>query len=67
MINNHETNTGEPSPEEIHFAAAVINRLPKGFLPRELFEAIAAKTTTPTMEVAPIRHGVDGEPEILLT
>ena len=55
-----------PSDEEIRNAAGVIARLPKGYLPFELFIAIAAKTTVPTMEVAPLRR--NGEKvEILLT
>lgn len=60
--------TGQkPTPEEIHQAAGVIKRLPKGFLPFELFIAIAEKVTTPTMETAPLRTNPEGGVEVLLT
>lgn len=55
-----------PSEKEIQQAAEVIWKLPKGTLPLELFYAVAAKVTVPTMELAPLR--VTGNKiEILLT
>lgn len=56
-----------PTDDEIKQAASVINRLPKGFLPFDLFIAIASKVTVPTMELAPIRRGKNGDIEVLLT
>jgi len=60
-------NVNQPSSEEIHQAADVIKRLPKGYLPFELFIAVASKVTVPTMEVAPLRRTSDGNVEVLLT
>lgn len=55
-----------PTDKEIHNAAEIIKKLPKGYLPFELFIAIAAKVTVPTMEVAPLRR--NGERiEVLMT
>lgn len=56
-----------PSQEDIAFASDVLIRSPKGFLPFELFLAVAARVTTPTMELAPLRQNDDGTLEILLT
>lgn len=56
-----------PTSAEISQAAEIIRRLPKGFLPFELFIAVAQKVTVPTMEVAPLRRTPDGRVEILLT
>ena len=55
-----------PTDDEIKQAVDVINRVPKGFLPFELFIALAAKITTPTVDLVPVRKNQDGEPEILL-
>ncbi len=66
MTNESDQNI-EPTPEEIAQAAEVLRRLPKGFLPLEIFHAIAEKVTTPTMEVAPLRVNEAGEVEVLLT
>lgn len=55
-----------PTDEEIHQAAEIIARLPKGYLPFELFIAVAAKITMPTMEVAPLRKNGD-KLEVLMT
>lgn len=55
-----------PTEEEVHMAADVIRRLPKGFLPFDLFISIAEKVTTPTMEVAPLRRRGD-KIEVLMT
>lgn len=60
------TTTNQPTDTEIRQAAEVIKRLPRGFLPFELFIAIASKVTTPTMEVVPVRNR-DGALEVLLT
>lgn len=56
-----------PSKEDTAFAADVLIRSPKGFLPFELFLAVAARVTTPTMELAPLRQKNNGALEILLT
>lgn len=58
--------SNSPSDQEIQQAANVISRLPKGYLPFDLFIAIAAKVTVPTMEVVPLRRNGD-KLEILLT
>jgi len=57
----------EPTSEEISFAAHVLRRLQKGFLPEELFLAVAEKVTMPTMEVAPVRRTANDRVEVLLT
>lgn len=56
----------EPTQEEIRQAAEVLNRLPRGFLPLELFIAVAEKVATPTMELAPLRRNANGSVEVLL-
>ena len=55
-----------PSEKEIHQAVETIWKLPKGTLPIELFYAVAAKVTVPTMELAPLRVA-GNKIEILLT
>jgi len=55
-----------PTDEEIRQAVDVVNRLPKGFLPLEIFLAVAAKTVTPTVDLVPIRKNQKGELEVLL-
>jgi hypothetical protein len=68
---NHEmqkTNIDIPlTDEEIRVTAENLRRLPKGFLPKEIFLAVAELVTTPTMEVAPLRVNENGQTEILLT
>lgn len=54
------------SKEEIDQAASLLRRLPKGFLPYDIFIQVARLVTTPTMEVAPIRMR-EGKLEIYLT
>lgn len=56
-----------PTEEEIAQAVRVINKLPKGYLPFDLFIAVAAKVTVPTMEVAALRRAGNGNVEVLLT
>lgn len=55
-----------PTEQEINDAVAVIRRLPQGFLPKQLFYAIAEKTVTSTVEMMVLRSN-DGIVEILLT
>ncbi len=43
------------SAEEIKQTAENLRRLPKGFLPFEVFNAVAEKVTTPTIDVVPLR------------
>lgn len=43
------------TPEEIRETAERLRRLPKGFLPLEIFLAVAEKVATPTIDVAPLR------------
>lgn len=56
-----------PSENEIKQAVDVISRLEKGFLPFDLFIALASKITMPTMELLPVRKGKNGDIEVLLT
>jgi hypothetical protein len=56
-----------PTDDEVKQAVDVFNRLPKGFLPHDLFIAVAAKVTMPTMELVPVRLSGNGEVEVLLT
>jgi len=56
-----------PTDDEIKQVVDVINRLEKGFLPFELFIALASKITMPTMELLPIRRAENGDVEVLLT
>lgn len=63
-IKSYETPLSE---EEIRQTAENLRRLPKGFLPKEIFLAVAELVTTPTMEVAPVRRNEAGQAEILLT
>jgi hypothetical protein len=56
-----------PSEDEIKQAVDVVNRLQKGFLPFDLFIALASKITMPTMELLPVRRSENGEVEVLLT
>jgi hypothetical protein len=53
--------------EEIRITAENLKRLPKGFLPKEIFLAVAELVTTPTMEVAPLRINENRQTEVLLT
>ncbi len=55
-----------PTEAELRNAADVIGRLPRGFLPYEIFLAVTSKVVTPTMELAPLRMRADGRVEILL-
>lgn len=56
-----------PTDDEIKQAVDVIDRVQKGFLPHDLFIAVAAKVTMPTMELVPVRQDKNGEVEVLLT
>jgi len=56
-----------PTDAEIAQAVDVINRIPKGVLPRELFFAISHKTVLSSIELLPIRTNTEGQPEVLLT
>lgn len=56
-----------PTDDEIKQAVDVISRLEKGFLPFDLFIALASKITMPTMELLPVRKGKNGDIEVLLT
>ena len=62
-FNTHEKSLSE---EEIRVTAEYLRRLPKGFLPKEIFLAVAELVTTPTMEVAPLRTNEQGQTEVLL-
>ncbi len=54
------------NPEEIKQTVEYLRRLPKGFLPLEIFNAVAELVTTPTIEVAPVRMNAEGNAEVLL-
>lgn len=55
-----------PTESEIRIAADVLRRLPKGFLPYEIFIAVTSKVVTPTMELAPLKINDKGEVEIFM-
>ncbi|MEP6710168.1 MAG: hypothetical protein ABJA64_00420 [Candidatus Saccharibacteria bacterium] len=55
-----------PTEDEINNAAAIIHQLPRGFLPKQLFYAIAEKTVINTIEMMILRFN-KGIIEILLT
>lgn len=59
--------TNQPTQEELQQAVDVLARLPRGFLPKQVFLEVARLVTTPTIEVAPLRENADGTIEILLT
>lgn len=52
--------------EEITTAAAILRKLDKGYIPREIFYEIAERMVLPTIELALLRQ-VEGRLEILLT
>ncbi len=54
------------SPEEVKQTVEYLRRLPRGFLPFDIFNAVAELVTTPTVEVAPVRMNADGKAEVLL-
>lgn len=58
--------SGHPSIDEIAAAADTLRRLPRGYLPLDIFLAVAGKVTTPTMELAVFRE-IEGVVEIALT
>lgn len=53
--------------EEIEQAVKVLQRLPRGFMPLEIFRAIAEKTVMPAVELAIFRQNAEGDSELLLT
>jgi hypothetical protein len=56
----------EPTPEEIENAASILSRLTPGFLPKPLFLEVTRLTTTPIVELVPLRDR-NGATEVLLT
>lgn len=58
--------TNRPSDEEIKQAVDTLDRLPRGYLPFELFIAVSAKVTQPSYELLAIRMN-RGVAEVLLT
>ncbi|QHN43320.1 hypothetical protein GII36_05740 [Candidatus Mycosynbacter amalyticus] len=58
--------TNRPSNEEISQAVDTLNRLPRGYLPFDLFIAVSAKITQPSYELLAIRVN-QGITEVLLT
>lgn len=57
----------QSSPEEVEAARNLLSRLTPGALPLDIFIEVARLTTTPIIEVVPVRRGVNGETEVLLT
>jgi ADP-ribose pyrophosphatase YjhB (NUDIX family) len=55
-----------PTEQEVHYAANILRRLPRGFLPFEVFIAFAERTVMPCLELSLFRRHGD-EIEILLT
>lgn len=53
------------TPEEIRETAERIRRLPKGFLPKDIFEALAEKIVIPTVNLAMLRNN-NGRIEVFL-
>lgn len=53
------------TPEEIKQTAENLRRLPRGFLPLEVFNSIAELVATPTIDVAPLRER-DGRLEVFM-
>lgn len=53
--------------EEIETVVRLLDRLPKGFLPLPIFEAVAAKVTTPSIELIPYRITESGKVQVLMT
>ena len=56
----------QPSEKEIRDAAHTLSKLPKGFLPKELFEQVTRIVVTPIIEVVPLRKVTGGSTEVLL-
>ena len=54
------------TPEEISHAAAILNKLSPGFLPREIFEQYTRLCVTPIVELVPLRRNGEGATEVLL-
>jgi len=55
-----------PNDQEIEMAADILRRLPRGFLPFEIFTAFAERTVMPCLELSIFRRHGD-KIEILLT
>ncbi|HSX07389.1 MAG TPA: hypothetical protein VLG11_00685 [Candidatus Saccharimonadales bacterium] len=55
----------KPSDEEVKAAAQVLQKLEPGFLPFPIFHEVARLTTTPIVEIVPLRTH-QGRTEILL-
>ncbi len=56
----------EASDEEIRQAAAVLSKLPAGYLPKEIFLEVTRLCVTPIAEVVPLRQSSSGTTEVLL-
>lgn len=54
-----------PTPEEVDSAAAVLQQLEPGFLPKPLFLEVTRLVVTPIVEVVPLRMTTAG-PQVLL-